>query len=258
MSSFLVTHNGEQQGPFNQSEIIELLNQEQLSWKDHLYDESLGSWLYIMEHPLFTTQFNSSFADSLKIKQQNQQIEDVKKRQWFVLKENTNYGPFSKLELLQMLQGKTLFEYDFIWKEDMSSWKKVSDLSEFSIQNIRNIHLLSKVPFEKDLNKIFFRRKFARVKAENRVIVHDQKKIYNCMSNEISEGGVSFNAENHIFKIEQQLYLHFIAGEGLPQFNAIGKVVSQRGSLIGVQFVSIPGVAKNFISKLSLDYQKVG
>ncbi len=258
MLSFLVTHQGSQKGPFTSQEILSLIQKNELGWKDHLFDEVSQSWVYIMEYPLFTQDFNSSFDQPLQMSfiQNHRPDTDLKKRHWFVLKEATNYGPFSKLEILQMLQGKTLFEYDFLWSDSFDSWKKVSELEEFSVEYVRKIHNMSQLPFERDLNQVFFRRKYVRMKADNRIIIHDQKKIYNTLACEISEGGASFKLENYIFNLEQKLYLHFVAGQGIPQFNAIAKVVSQRGSLIGVQFVNIPGVAQNFISKLSETVKK--
>ncbi len=258
MSLFYVTHQGAQQGPYSKEQISDLLKYNKLNWNDYLFDEKVYDWIHIMEHALFTEEFNASFSEPLKkTPVRGAEIKDeLQKRQWFILKENTNYGPFSKLELIQMLQGKTLLEHDFAWREGVENWKKISVIPEFSTESIREVHALAGIMFEKDLNKIFFKRKFVRAKLETRIIIHDEKKIYNSMSVEIGEGGAAFNLESAIFPIGQQLYLHFSAGEGLPQFNVISKVVSQRGTLFGVQFVNISGVAKSFIAKYAEDFKK--
>lgn len=259
MSFFYVTHQGAQQGPYTKDQITDMLKYSKLDWNDYLFDEKAYDWVHIMEHVLFTHEFNLSFPDPLK--QPSAPLSRIKselqKRQWFVLKENTNYGPFSKIELIQMLQGKTLFEFDFIWKEGLENWKKISDIEELSPESIREVHTMAGVPFEQELNKIFFRRKHVRAKLTNRIIIHDDKKVYNSMSVEIGEGGASFNLDSVVFPLGQQLYLHFSPGEGLPQFNVISKVVSQRGTLFGVQFINISGVAKSFISKYAEEFKKV-
>lgn len=259
MSFFYVTHRGAQQGPYSKEQISDMLKYNKLNWNDYLFDEKAYDWVHIMEHSLFTQEFNQSFSDPLKkpIPKVEFVKDELQKRQWFVLKENTNYGPFSKVELIQMLQGKTLFEYDFVWREGVENWKKISDISEFSTDSIRDVHALAGTPFEKDLNKIFFRRKYVRAKLSTRIIIHDEKKVYNSMSVEIGEGGASFNLENVAFPMGQPLYLHFSPGEGLPQFNVISKVVSQRGALYGVQFVNISGVAKSFIAKYAEEFKNV-
>jgi hypothetical protein len=259
MSFFYVTHQGAQQGPYSKEQISDMLKYNKLNWNDYLFDESAYDWVQIMEHSLFTHEFNQSFPDPLKkpVLKVDVVKDELQKRQWFVLKENTNYGPFSKLELIQMLQGKTLFEYDFVWREGVENWKKISDILEFSTESIRKVHALAGTPFEKDLNKIFFRRKYVRAKLSSRIIIHDDKKVYNSMSVEIGEGGASFNLENVDFPMGQQLYLHFSPGEGLPQFNVISKVVGLRGSLHRVQFINISGVAKSFIAKYAEEFKNV-
>lgn len=258
MNYFYVTHKGEQLGPYSQQQINGLLKENKLNWNDYLFDEKAYDWVHIMEHSLFTDEFNQSFTDPLYIPKSEPEItvDDLKKRQWFVLKENANYGPFSKAELVQMLQGKTLFEFDFIWKEGLDSWKRVSEVEEFSLENIKLMYKLVKTSLTRDMDQAFFRRRHVRAKLNTRIIIHDEKKVYNSTSVEISEGGASFHLPDALFMHGQQLYLHFSPGENLPQFNVISKVVSQRGSLFGVQFIKISGVAKSFISKYTEDFKK--
>lgn len=258
MSFFYVTHKGQQQGPYSPEQITNMLKENKLNWNDYLFDEQAYDWMHIMEHRLFTQEFNQNFKDSLNMVAPNadSSVDQLKKRQWFVLKDNANYGPFSKAELIQMLQGKTLFEYDFVWKEGMESWKRLSEESEFTPENIKQTYQLMKTTVTRDVDQAFFRRRHVRVKLNTRVIIHDQKQIYNSTSEEISEGGASFHLPEGIFTIGQQLYLHFSPGEQLPQFNVISKVVSQRGSLYGVKFINIPGVAKSFISKYTEENKK--
>lgn len=260
MSLFYVTHQGSQLGPYSKEEVSDLLQSKKLNWNDYLFDESKADWIHVMEHNEFTESFNQSFADPLfQVRPQAPElrIDELKKRQWFVLKENVNYGPFTTLEVIQMLQGKTLFEFDFVWKQGLDSWKKLSEVSNFSDESIKAIHDQTGTPFEKNLNQIFFRRKHVRAQLEAKVIIHDQKKVYNSSSKEISEGGASFYLSGAQFEIGQQLYLHFSPGEGVPQFNVITKIVSRRGDLFGVQFANLSGVAKSFISKYTEEFKKV-
>ncbi len=262
MSFFYVTHKGQQQGPYSPEQITSMLKENKLSWNDYLFDEQAYDWMHIMEHRLFTSDFNQSFSQPLELSQATTAnntevaVDNVKKRQWFVLKDNANYGPFSKAELIQMLQGKTLFEYDFIWKEGMESWKRVSEEAEFSSDNIKNTYQLMMTSVTRDVDQAFFRRRHVRAQLNTRIIIHDQKKVYNSNSEEISEGGASFHVPEGTFSMGQQLYLHFSPGKNLPQFNVISKVVSQRGSLYGVQFIKISGVAKSFISKYAESFKK--
>lgn len=257
--NFYVTHEGAHKGPYTQAQISHLLNENKLLWNDFLFDENTLEWGRIMEHPLFTAEFNQNLSNPIKSNHlpEISDRDQLKKRKWFVLKENTNYGPFSKLELIQMLQGKTIFEQDFLWREGFDHWKKISEVPEFSTQQIREVHSLVGTSSEKDLKKVFFRRKFIRAQLETRIIIHDQKRVYTSKSVEISEGGVSFHLPQVTFPLGQQLYLHFGGGGELPHFNVISQVVSQRESLYGVQFTHISGVTKCFISKYAEEFKQI-
>lgn len=258
MNSFYVTHKGQQMGPYSPDQITDLLNESKLNWTDYLFDETTHDWIHIMEHSLFTSSFNQSFANPVHppVPKADLNVDDLKKRQWFVLKDNANYGPFSKAELVQMLQGKTLFEFDFIWKESMESWKRLSEIEEFAPEHIKEMYQHIKTGITREVGQAFFRRRYVRAKLNVALIIHDQKKVYNSTSVEIGEGGASFYLPETEFAKGQQLYIHFSPGEGLPQFNVISKVVSQRGSLFGVQFIKISGVAKSFIAKYADDSKK--
>ncbi len=53
--------------------------------------------------------------------------------QYFIVKNKKAVGPYSKEEILKMLQNKELNENSFIWREGMADWKKIkeSDLRDF-------------------------------------------------------------------------------------------------------------------------------
>lgn len=252
MNQFYVTHQGSQLGPFNKNQITILLKDKKLNWNDYLFDEKTSNWIHVMEHADFSEIFNKSFAIPTS-SHSNHVInsDELKKRQWFILKENSNYGPFNALEVIQMLQSKTLCESDFIWKQGLEAWTVLSAVHQFSHASIKNIFSQIRTPLEKNLNQVFFRRKFVRTSIDTKVIIHDQKKIFNSISHEIGEGGAAFRLAGVRFEMGQPLYLHFSPAESVPQFNVISRVVSQQDDLFGVQFINIAGAAKNFISKLT-------
>ncbi len=254
MSTYYVATNGQQQGPYTIAEIQSLLESQKLNWHDYIYDDRIEDWVLLMEYSDFTDLFNRSFENPIKKSNRTENdIDPLKSRIWFVLKQNNNYGPFSKTELIQMLQSDTLQEYDFIWHEKMQSWKRLAEVSEFSVDEIRNIY--KKISTEKapdsEVKNAFYRRKFQRAKYNSHAIVHDKQKVYKSISVEISEGGAGLLIENASFKKGEQVYLHIKPGHEVPAFNAICKVVSVKGNLYGVQFIKISVTAKNSIAKFT-------
>ena len=254
MSTYYVASNGQQQGPYSIPEVQSLLESQKLNWHDYIYDDKTEDWVLLMEYPGLTELFNKSFENPIKKSNRPDSDSDpLKSRIWFVLKQNNNYGPFSKTELIQMLQSDTLQEYDFIWHEKMQSWKRLSEVNEFSMEEIKNIYknLKNEKQVDPELANAFYRRKYQRAKYNSHAIVHDKQKVYKSISVEISEGGAGLLIEDANFKKGEQVYLHIKPGHEVPAFNAICKVVSIKGNLYGVQFLKISVSAKNSIAKFT-------
>lgn len=247
MQKFFVAHEGIQKGPWTFEEISQKLVQKDLEWNDYIYDEKNQDWVMLLEFPAFTLLFNKSFKNPIPTKSIVSQIDPLRERAWYILKQDNNYGPFSKFEMIQMLQSKTLFEYDFIWKQGLESWKRLADVKDFNPENIRNDYKNWNDSDSKD-DEVFFRRRHLRAKYECHVLVHDRKKLFKAESLEISAGGAGLKIKGVNFDIEQQLYLHFRASDQVPAFNAVCRVVSKTGQKFGIRFLHVASVAKDAIS----------
>lgn len=252
MEKYFVAHLGMQKGPFTIDEISLRLNQKQLLWNDYIYDEKTNDWILILESPLFTNVFNSSFKSPIKSNlSQTIHQDPVRDRSWYILKKENNYGPFSMLEMIQMLQSKTLFEFDFVWRHGLDSWKRLADVADFAPEKVKLVYEKTKESSASTDKEIFFRRKHARAKYGSSLLLHDQKKLFKGESFEISAGGAGFNAEGVDFEVDKQLYLHFKPSDQVPAFNAICKVVSHVGTKYGVRFVYVSPAIKEKITQFT-------
>lgn len=249
MEKFFVAHLGVQSGPWSVEEIKHKLNQKNLLWNDYLYDEKTKDWILLLECPLFTQMFNNSFKTPIK----SAMIKPVSSnpttdRSWYILKQENNYGPFTLLEMIQMLQSKTLFEFDFIWNHSLDSWKRLAEVKEFAPDHIKEVYQSLVDTSAKD-KEVFFRRKHSRAHFGGSILLHDRKKLFNAQSFEISAGGAGFVSEDAHFDLDKHLYLHFRPSDQVPAFNAICKVVSKTGSKYGVRFLHVSAAAKEKISQ---------
>ena len=247
METYYVAHNGIQKGPWLLSEISQKLSAKELVWNDYIYDKKIEDWVLLLEFSALTETFNKSFKNPIVSTANTKvNVEPEKDRAWYILKQDNNYGPFSKNEMVQMLQSKTLFEFDFVWKKDQDSWKRLSDVSEFSPEQIKNLH--SSWNADQD-GELFFRRRHARAHYKSSLIIHNRKKVFKAQSLEISAGGAGITISNENFSVDQELYLHFRSSDQVPAFNAVCKVVSKSGNKYGVQFLHISAFAKDSIIK---------
>ncbi len=250
MQKFFVAHEGKQSGPFSLDEVSFKLSQKNLEWNDYIYDEKNEDWILLLEFPQLTSLFNKSFKNPISVKPVLTEQDTLRDRAWYILKQNNNYGPFSKAEMIQMLQSKTLFEFDFVWKQGLAAWKRLSDVSDFQPEEIRKIFEI--IPSNEPDQEIFFRRRHMRSEYPCSLILHDRKKVYKGESFEISAGGAGIMIKDVGFEIDQQFYLHFAPGGQLPAFNAICRIVSKTsGNRYGLRFMHIAAAAKDSISKFT-------
>lgn len=218
---YYLSNNGTHIGPYSVETVLKKIESKEHQWTDYVFDEALGDWIMLLEHPEFSVKLSSKPATrpagaSLHA--------DMKDREWFLLKEGNNYGPFCKLEVVQMLQEKTLFEYDYIWHAKLPNWKRVAEVPDFSPENMRS---LRNSP-EPGLAEVFFRRRHARASYGASLIVHNNKAVFRGQTLEISAGGAGILIDNPHLQPGQSLFLHFQPGDGVPPFNAVCQIVSKQ------------------------------
>ena len=141
---------------------------------------------------------------------------------WYVLKGDNKFGPFSFKEIIKMLQEQTVLEFDFVWHPSFFTWKKIAEVELFSPENLTKLKIV--MP---EINKIHFRRRHRRVRYKGTVLIHDNEKVWKAQGVEISTGGAKVNVENSEWELGDILNLHFQPTAGVPPFNAICEIVSK-------------------------------
>ncbi len=243
MQKFYISHEGRQLGPWEHAEILKKLNVNEIVWTDYLFDEGQNDWVLLMEHAQFAESFkNHSQVKKAEEKKAEPMKNVSKEKEWFTLKGENKYGPFSFVDVVKMLQEKSLFEFDFIWNNTMSAWKRVSEVQEFGAEKIKAL----KESGLAEVSEVFFRRRHARASYGASLVIHNNKTVWRGQSIELSSGGAGIIIENTELEPGQTLFLHFKAGDGVPPFNAICSVVSKnvmsgkkREAKYGVKFTSI-------------------
>ncbi len=245
---YFLSFEGSHIGPYTVDAIIKRIDAKKTTWTDYVYDDKTGEWVMLLEHPEFASK---NFPKKPVSAPTQSTTAKPKDKEWFILREGNNYGPFSKVELVKMLQEKNLYEFDYAWSEGMSAWKHLAEISEFSVDSIRQ--LKNSNVLESD--EVFFRRRHARAKYGTSLIVHNNKTVFKGKALEISAGGAGVVIETPDLKPGQQIFLHFQPGDGVPPFNAVCQIVSkqlvrsgsQQKVRYGVKFTSISQHVKESI-----------
>ena len=261
---FYVSHEGQSRGPYSINMIIERIKTRDLAPTDYIYDESKQDWTLILEWPAIQAQAPQLFehykptSNVTPIATKAAPVpEAAQEKEWFVLRGENRFGPFTYIDVIQMLQSTAMYEYDYIWHQGMPSWKRVAELPEFSPEKIRAMVKTH----GKANSEIFFRRRHVRAKYGGSLIVHDNKKLWKGKSIEVSVGGAGIVMENWELEPGQTLYVHFKPGDGVPPFNAVCEVVSKQfvdvtktseaNVRYGVKFTSITSVAQHSLREFT-------
>jgi hypothetical protein len=189
-------------------------------------------------------------------------FENLKTKVWFLNKHDLDYGPFSKLEVIQMLQEKVILPQDLIKSaNDKAEWQVLANVPEFRTEKIRSLQKI--LPTES--TGVFFKRQHARKQYDCSLIIHNHKSVYSGESVEISAGGAGLVLNSAQIQTGQVLLIHFQPGGGVPPFNAVCKVVSKLPSKdqyddtftkYGVTFTSISSTIRSRIREFAQETQK--
>lgn len=229
-------------GPFTPDQIVGLVRDGALAPLDYLYDEGKADWVLFIDHDSVGALVRDAkpkappkpagkgdehphivvHKPAFEKKADGAAVADS--HEWFVLKGDNKFGPFSYTDVIKMLQQGVVFEFDFAWHEGLETWKRIAEVEAFSEKNIKSL----KGSLMPEINEVFFRRRHRRVRYGGTILVHDNKKVWKGYAVEISEGGAGVVMDNALVVPGQQLYLHFKPGDGVPPFNAVCEVVSKK------------------------------
>ncbi len=224
MSQYYVYINEQQQGPLSEKEITERLSSGTYEWTDYIYDENSKEWVTFLQYPLFSAKFKQQKAPSAppQTAAKGGIPSTPDEQEWFVLQGDNRHGPFSFLEIVNMRQSGKIQSHEYVWRQSMSGWKKLSEVKEFSADAIRDLQNSK----NNQASEAFFRRRHARVQYGASILVHNQKNVFKGNSIEISEGGAAVVLQTDEFPMSSTMFLHFQPGDGVPPFNAICSVIN--------------------------------
>jgi hypothetical protein len=236
--TYQVSRQGQALDPMSIDEIVRMVRSKELDLFDYIFDESKDDWVLLMEFPPLAGKLKSSKpprpqrteVDDVTVTQVDVPAEAAESQasptgetEWFILKGENQFGPFSYVDVIKMLQQKIVFPFDMIWNANLDSWKRLAEMSEFQQDSIRKLFAQSGKK-----NDVFVTRQYPRKPFTGRVVVHDNLTIWKGESFEISKGGVGIQMSNSLVAPGQQVIVHFRKTDDWPTFNAVCEVVSKK------------------------------
>lgn len=248
LKRFFLARKGLQVGPYTVNEVLEKLQSSEHVWNDYIYEESREDWMLILEHPLFASKYNEGWARQNMTESVSHPFHEKK---WLVEKDEKKFGPFTYLEIVQMLQERTLVEQDKLATLSQQNFKFVKEFEEFSGQKVKQ--LLSQG--DRHVKEVFNRRRYPRAEFDGTLIVHDNKTVFLGQTFQISAGGAGLFIPSQALEPGQTLLLHFHPSSKVPAFNAVASVISKMSTdhqnspthRYGVKFTSLSQAIKDQI-----------
>lgn len=158
-------------------------------------------------------------------------------RIWFVQKDNQNLGPFAFAEIIWGMQEKTIFGFDYLWKEGMDKWMRIFEIPEFHVDRIRDLQLRAheESPSQEGSTEQgqggrvqFISRNHRRFNVRGEVLVHDHQNVWLSTVKMGSAGGAGIVIPNSTLIPGSQLQLHFASHAGGPSFFVRGEIVNKQ------------------------------
>lgn len=181
--------------------------------------------------------------------------------EWYVLKGETQYGPYTYEEMIRMMQSSLVFGFDYTWSPHLEAWTPLSDLEEFSAARLAQLA-------EKNASQnVFNRREHERVYCKLPVYVNDQQTLWEGQVENLSEGGALILMKNPVLLPGHIVHLHFRSRHSKDTaFNCTAQILSKRlvksriqhdtGIHYAVKFISVSPVGDQQIEIWMKEFKK--
>jgi hypothetical protein len=256
MAKYFVEVNGKNLGPYEIDELIAKVSSKEVPETSRLFDPQLSDWISVKD--FVGIHLANSKKQAAPVAQKtapaSTPVESSGEDEWFVLKGENRYGPYTKLDLIRLVQEKNLFNFDFIWRKGMDSWLRMAELPEFSHDQIRKL-ILDET--NRNVIDVFAKRKHKRISYECDVVAHDNTALWKGQCVELSEGGAGVVFENSLLLPGHKIYLHFLPGSMSKPFNVLSEVVSKKYSQAIKKSDTVVVYGIRFINLQKTDYEQI-
>lgn len=251
LAEWFVAVGEKYRGPFKASEVYQKLLDKEVSWIDHCYREKEGTWIRIADHEVFKAlQPAPPKPKPTMAPPPVPKVEDNVK--WFLFQNENQTGPYGTHELKRLIGSGQVLELAYVWQEQYTEWKLVSEVNELKEGRVGAPPLprtaassLSELKPEK--------RSVPRKPLLAQVYVTNQAELATGICRDISVGGMQLLTDKIPGAVGSSIHLNVTPPKdsGLKPFVAEGVVVrileDKRG--FAFRFTKISDEAKRSIER---------
>ena len=179
------------------------------------------------------------------------QLEIATPDEWHVLKGQTQYGPYSYAEVINMMQNKIVFGFDYAWSPHLETWTALSELPEFSAERLNRIAEKTKD------TEVFLKRKHKRAQVQLPIYAHNNQQLWKGNIESLSEGGALLLLETPTLLPGDMILIHFKKTDTGEAFNCQAEVLSKKLSKQKLQHNSNIHYAVKFLEPSSTGVKQI-
>ncbi len=242
-TQWFIVNNETLIGPLEESELVQLAQKGEISPVSFAWRKSLEKWTPLYEIQEFQSLLPSKPSPALLEEAKKRSIKppkktNIRKREWFVYTDHTQYGPFSEDELA-LVNG--ISAKSFVWKSGMKNWESIQDIPSL-ILNFANSSEISESNEKRNMPRHPFHAKI--------LFINNTETGWG-LCRDISIGGVQLLIDNPLVSVGDKLKLNISAEGYIPAFTCSGEVVrmleNHRG--FSFRFEGLPETAQKAIEK---------
>lgn len=178
---------------------------------------------------------------------QHQEI-DLNKREWFVLNNQMEFGPFHYVEVLKMLKSGNILGTDLIWKKGSEERAAICHTFEFLPENLELILSEANIP-SLPLDLKFYFKEGKKVLSEKlSVILIVNARVIPAMSYQLDEQGATLKADAKDLKPGDKCKVLFKSGiNDFKPFNSDCEITFKGDQYLGIRFMNLNPQINNMI-----------
>ena len=141
-TEFYIYVNAKQMGPYPIGEVVKMMESRQVDPSDYIYVEEKADWIFLMDYEPLKNKGAAVGSKKSHVKTKSEgedHSEATDPHEWYILKGENRTGPFAFIDLIKMLQEKSLYEYEYVWRPGMDSWQRVAEVVDFKPDKIRDL-----------------------------------------------------------------------------------------------------------------------
>jgi hypothetical protein len=147
-------------------------------------------------------------------------------KDWYVLKAQQKFGPYSYEDMVMMKQNRQLYDFDYVWKTGFNVWMPVAHVDELS--STRFLQWLKENP--KNSNHLI-RRENNRILYTTPLTIHNDISLWKGHSDSLSLNGALLTMNNPFVLPGQNIHIHFESARTTDiAFSLIGEVIGKKYS----------------------------